>query len=128
MPQELTPEQRLTQIEKILQSAIKLSHSTTAKIDNLTEKVEANSETIKANNETIDRISRKVEANSEAIKANSEAIAGLTTRADRLTEQIATATNIFIDSIGVMREMQNEIKGLQIENRRIMDHIFGKES
>ncbi len=107
MAQELTPEQRLTQIEKILQSAIKLSHSNTAKIDSLTE---------------------KVEANSEAIKANPEAIAVLTNRADRLTEQIATATDIFIDSIGVMREMQNEIKGLQIENRRIMDHVFGTES
>ena len=33
MSQELTPEQRLTQIEKILQSAIKLSHSNTAKLD-----------------------------------------------------------------------------------------------
>ena len=107
MTQELTPEQRLTQIEKILQSAIQLSHSNTAKIDNLTE---------------------KVEANTEAIKANSEAIAGLTNRADRLTEQISTATDIFIDSIGVMREMQNEIKGLQVENRRIMDHLFGEES
>ncbi len=114
MTQELTPEQRLTQIEKILQSAIKLSHSNTAKID--------------ANTETIDRISRKVEANTEAIKANTEAIASLTDRADRLTEQIATATDIFIDSIGVMREMQNEIKGLQVENRRIMDHLFGEES
>ena len=107
MPQEVTPEQRLTQIEQILQSAIKLSHSNTAKIDALTE---------------------KVEANSEAIKANSEAIHNLTNRADRLTEQIATATDIFIDSIGVMREMQNEIKGLQIENRRIMDRISGAES
>ena len=100
MTQELTPEQRLTQIEKILQSAIKLSHSNTAKI----------------------------EANTEAIKANSGAIALLTNRVDRLTEQIATATDIFVDSIGVMREMQNEIKGLQVENRRIMDHLFGEES
>ena len=46
MSQELTPAQRLTQIEKILSSAIKLSHSNTAKI-------EANSEAIKANTEAI---------------------------------------------------------------------------
>ena len=48
MSQELTSAQRLTQIEKILQSAIKLSHSNTAKI-------EANSEAIKANTEALDR-------------------------------------------------------------------------
>ena len=49
MPQELTPEQRLTQIEKLLESAVKLSHSNTAKID--------------ANNQAIERIGQKVEAN-----------------------------------------------------------------
>ena len=53
MSRELTPAQRLTQIEKILQSAIKLSHSNTAKID--------------SNTEMIDRIGQKVEANAEAI-------------------------------------------------------------
>ncbi len=93
MSRELTPEQRLTQIEKILQSAIKLSHS-----------------------------------NTEKIEANTEAINALTDRVDRLTIQMATATDMFIDSIGVMKEMQNEIKGLQIENRRILDHLFGQES
>ena len=46
MTQELTPKQRLTQIEKILHSAIKLSHSNTAKIE--------------ANTEMIDRIGQKI--------------------------------------------------------------------
>jgi ABC-type transporter Mla subunit MlaD len=77
MPQELTSEQRLIQIEKLLESAVKLSHSNTAKIDALTEKV--------------DRV---------------------TDRVDRVTEQIGRATEIFIDSMGVMREMQSEIRGL----------------
>ena len=48
MTQELTPEQRLTQIEKIWQSAIKLSHSNTAKIDANTEAIKANTEAINA--------------------------------------------------------------------------------
>ena len=93
MSQELTPEQRLTQIEKILASAIKLSHSNTAKID-----------------------------------ANTEAINALTNRVDRLTEQMGRATEMFIDSIGVIRIMQSEIRGLQIENRRIIDRVFGEDN
>jgi ribonuclease HII len=100
MTQELTPEQRLTQIEKILQSAIKLSYSNTSKID-----------------------------------ANTEAIEALTNRVDRLTEQMGRATEMFIDSMGVMRIMQNnfetmqsEIRGLQVENRRILDRLFGEEN
>jgi hypothetical protein len=35
---------------------------------------------------------------------------------------------MFIDSMGVMREMQSEIRGLQVENRRIFDHLFGEET
>lgn len=42
MPQELTPAQRLTQIEKLLESTVKLSRSNTDKIDALTEKVDCN--------------------------------------------------------------------------------------
>ncbi len=53
MTQKLTHSQRLTQIEKLLESAVKLSHNNTAKID--------------ANTETIDRIGQKVEANTGAI-------------------------------------------------------------
>ncbi len=93
MSQELTPEQRLTQIEKLLESAVKLSHSNTAKID-----------------------------------ANTEAINALTNRVDQLTEQMGRATEMFIDSIGVIRIMQSEIRGLQLENRRIIDRVFGEDN
>ncbi|MDJ0690557.1 MAG: hypothetical protein QNJ41_18865 [Xenococcaceae cyanobacterium MO_188.B32] len=93
MPQELTPEQRLTQIEKLLESAVKLSYSNTAKID-----------------------------------ANTEAIDALTNRVDRLTEQMGRATEMFIDSMGVIRAMQTEIRGLQVENRHILDRFFGEDN
>ncbi len=93
MSQELTPEQRLTQIEKLLESAVKLSHSNTAKID-----------------------------------ANTEAINALTNRVDQLTEQMGRATEMFIDSIGVIRIMQSEIRGLQMKNRRIIDRVFGEDN
>ena len=37
-------------------------------------------------------------------------------------------TNIFIDSMAVIREMQSEVRGLQIENRRILERVFGEDN
>ena len=36
-------------------------------------------------------------------------------------------TNIFIDSMGVIKEMQSQVKGLQMENRRIIEKVFGED-
>ena len=114
MSQELTPEQRLTQIEKLLESAIKLSHSHTSQI-------EANSSQIEANSQAIDRLTVKIEANSSQIETNSQAI-------DRLTVKMAEATDLFLDSMKVIKEMQKEVRGLQVENRRIIDRVFGEDT
>jgi chromosome segregation ATPase len=121
MSQELISEQRLTQIEKLLESAVKLSHSNTARIDALTAKVEHNTE-------SIDALTKKVEHNTESIDALGEKVDRVTDRVDRVTEQLGRATEIFIDSMNVMREMQSEIRGLQVENRRILDRLFGEEN
>ncbi|MDJ0573612.1 MAG: hypothetical protein QNJ65_00415 [Xenococcaceae cyanobacterium MO_234.B1] len=149
MTPELTPEQRLTQIEKILASAIKLSHSNTAKIEANTEMIDRIGQKVEANTEMIDRIGQKVEANTEMIdrigqkvEVNTEAIAAQDLKIDRLTEQMGRATDMFIDSMNVMRtmqtnienmqtdirEMQSEIRGLQVENRRIIDRVFGEDN
>ena len=114
MSQELTPEQRLTQMEKLLESAIKLSRKNAAQIE--------------ANSQAIDRLTAKTEANSQAIdrltvktEANSQAI-------DRLTVKMAEATDLFLDSMKVIKEMQKEVRGLQVENRRILDRVFGEDT
>ena len=107
MTQELTPEQRLTQMEKLLESAIKLSRKNASQI-------EANSAQIEANSQAIDRLTVKTEANSQAI--------------DHLTVKMAEATDLFLDSIKVIKEMQKEVRGLQVENRRILDRIFGEDA
>ncbi len=45
---------------------------------------------------------------------------------DRLTIQMASLSEMFRESIQVMKAMQSEIKGLQTENKRILDHLFGE--
>ena len=90
-------------------------------IDRIGQKVEANNEMINAVTKKLDRLTEKTEDNAAAIDA-------LTNRGDRLTEQIGRATEMFIDSLGVIREMQSEIRGLQVENRRIIDRVFGEDN
>lgn len=43
-----------------------------------------------------------------------------------LTQQMASLSDMFSESIQVMKAMQLEIKGLQTENKRILDHLFGE--
>jgi predicted nucleic acid-binding Zn-ribbon protein len=40
-------------------------------------------------------------------------------------QQMASLSEMFIESIGIMKTMQSDIKGLQTENKRILDHLFG---
>jgi len=62
---------------------------------------------------TVDRIALQQETNSQAIHAMVNAIASLVqTQQEQLT---------------AIREMQSEVKGLQVENRRILQHIFGDD-
>jgi hypothetical protein len=89
----------------------------------------------------LDRIEALVEANARAIAANSEAIAASNEqmaiveqtmqRLGERTEIIALAVERMIDvqlqTFRVIEEMQAEVRGLQTENRRILDHLFGQE-
>lgn len=50
-----------------------------------------------------------------------------------LITEMASLSEMFVESVGTMRNMQSdikimqsEIKGLQTENKRILDHLFGE--
>lgn len=58
-----------------------------------------------------------------------QTIAAITQLGQR-TEVIATAverlTDVQLQTFRVIEEMQQEVRGLQTENRRILDHLFGE--
>ncbi len=51
----------------------------------------------------------------------------LTDKVDTVTQQMGELTSIFIDSMGVIKEMQSQVRGLQMENRRIIERVFGED-
>ena len=99
-PPDLTPEQRLNQIEILLATAAK----------------------------NINRTTELSNRNAEAIERSSEDSLDLRLSIGRLSE-------MFTESVGIMRKqqvniekMQSEIRGLQVENQRILHRVFGENN
>jgi hypothetical protein len=98
--QDLTPEQRLNQIELLLATAAK----------------------------NINRTTELSNRNAEAIEKSSENSLDLRLSIERLSQ-------MFTESVGIMRKqqvniekMQSEIRGLQVENQRILHRVFGENN
>ena len=67
----------------------------------------------------LETCAKKTLSNSEQIERNSEQI-------NQLTIQMASLSEMFAQSVKIMTKMQSEIKGIQTENKRILDHLFGE--
>ncbi|UZQ53614.1 hypothetical protein OOK60_14070 [Trichothermofontia sichuanensis B231] len=85
---------------------------TDERLDQLAQLVESNARQIEAN-------SRQIEANSRLIESNSRTIQAL---ADLAAEERQERAAI-LESI---REIQQEVRGLQTENRRILDILLNE--
>jgi len=95
-------EERLKRIEILLETCAKVT------VANQTEIKELAAQT----NQQINELAVQTAQNQQQI--------------NQLTVQIASLSEMFVESVGIMRNMQSEIKGLQTENKRILDHLFGE--
>ena len=106
-PQDMNSEQRLQQIEILLSTAAK----------------------------TINRTTERSERNAEAIERYAEAIERLSEEGIELRLAIGRLAEMFTESVGIIRQqqtniekMQSEIRGLQVENQRILQRVFGENN
>jgi uncharacterized coiled-coil DUF342 family protein len=97
MDDQETSAQRLNQIEILLATAAKAINRNTENIDRLTERMNRSEE-----------------------------------RMDRTDARFAEISEMFIESVGIIRQhqvniekMQSEIRGLQVENQRIILRVLG---
>jgi uncharacterized coiled-coil DUF342 family protein len=104
MDDQETSAQRLNQIEILLATAAKAINRNTENIDRLTERMDRSEE----------RMDRTEE------------------RMDRTDARFAEISEMFIESVGIIRQhqvniekMQSEIRGLQVENQRIILRVLG---
>jgi methyl-accepting chemotaxis protein len=85
------------------------------------------------NDERLDKLAETVVQTAESVGRAADTVNQLITGMNQLnqrTETIALAvermTDVQLQTFRVIEEMQAEVKGLQTENRRILDHLFGE--
>jgi methyl-accepting chemotaxis protein len=83
--------------------------------------------------ERLDRLAETVVQTAESVGRAADTVNQLITGMNQLnqrTETIALAvermTDVQLQTFRVIEEMQAEVRGLQTENRRILDHLFGE--
>ena len=80
--------------------------------------------------ERLRRIEILLETCAKVTVSNQAEIKELRERSDaeraELRHQLASLSAMFTESVRIMQNMQSEIKGLQTENKRILDHLFGE--
>jgi methyl-accepting chemotaxis protein len=81
----------------------------------------------------LDRLAETVVQTAESVGRAADTVNQLITGMNQLnqrTETIALAvermTDVQLQTFRVIEEMQAEVRGLQTENRRILDHLFGE--
>ena len=75
----------------------------------------------------LDRIEAIVESNAKLIASNAKAIEAAAADRDVLRQAIVGMTEVANQTFAVIGEMQAEVRGLQAENRRILDRMFSGE-
>lgn len=68
----------------------------------------------------LDRLERLAETTLLAIQQQQAQI-------DQLRDGINEVVGMFATQAEQIAEMQTEVRGLQVENRRILDHLFGSQ-
>lgn len=90
--------------------------------------------TTSPDNNRLDRIEKILETvvatvaqNSQQIEANSRETAELRSAVNSLVQIVELHQTNFEVIVTEMKQMHAEIRGLQTENRRILDHLFGEQ-
>jgi hypothetical protein len=95
--QEMTSEQQLKQVEILLATAAK----------------------------TINRTTEQCDRNALATEHNTQSIELLSERVYMVADRVSEISEMFIQSVSIISQMQTEIRGLQVENQRILEQMFG---
>ena len=127
-------EDEMETIKQILGAAARMTERNSTSIDRLTDRIDRLTSTVDRlavsqlnTEERVDRLTSTIDRLAVSQLNTEERVDQLTVSRVNLEETM----NRFIQNAEadrtVMREMQTEVRGLQIENRRIMDHLFGQQ-
>jgi uncharacterized coiled-coil DUF342 family protein len=118
-------EERLKRIEILLETCAKTTVANQAEIKSLIEQTAENKAEIKSLIEQTAENKAEIKLLIEQTAENKAEIKEVRQQVNQLIVQMASLSEMFVETIGVMKTMQSDIKGLQTENNRILDNLFG---
>ena len=75
----------------------------------------------------LSQIEKLLETSAKMIVRHDKEIVELRKQTQRNADHLAQLSEMFIESIKVIKEMQSQVRGIQTENQRLMKHLFGDE-
>lgn len=115
-----TVKQTLVLVASLVESNRESIDELTDRLDQLTVRVDRLAVSQENTQATVDRLV-------ESQQTTQVEISQLTGTVNQLAELVIQSIESANADRAVMREMQLEVRGIQTENRRILDHLFGSE-
>jgi methyl-accepting chemotaxis protein len=78
--------------------------------------------------ERLDRLADTVGQTADTVNQLITGIGQLNQRTETISLAVERMTDVQLQTFRVIEEMQAEVRGLQTENRRILDRVFGEQS
>jgi methyl-accepting chemotaxis protein len=82
----------------------------------------------------LDQVATQQQVNTDALGNVTTKLDQLTTKVDGLTEEVDSLRDIVLHAVNnaeadrqLIVEMQTEVRGIQTENKRILEYLFGQQ-
>ncbi|MGK7874674.1 MAG: hypothetical protein AB4426_15630 [Xenococcaceae cyanobacterium] len=126
-----SPPDRLDRIEAVLESTAHLAQSNTLSITDLRESIRSVEVIAESNTRSIASLREAIRAVGVVTENNAQTITRLSEENNRTMSRLAERINRFVEQAerdrAAILQMQREIKGLQTENRRILERWQNKD-
>jgi len=77
--------------------------------------------------ERLDKLADTVAQTADTVNQLIAGMGQLNQRTETIALAVERMTDVQIQTFRVIEEIQQEVRGLQTENRRILDHLFGEK-
>ncbi|KYC36847.1 hypothetical protein WA1_45130 [Scytonema hofmannii PCC 7110] len=129
---------RLDLIEALLLQTVQQQHANTATISQIAQQQQANTATVsqiaqqqQANTATISQIAQQQQANTATISQLTQQQAELKQELQDSISHLVSVIGNFVEEAqkdrAIIQELQSEVRGIQTENQRILQYLFGRQ-
>ena len=128
MATERWDDERLDRLAEIVMDIASEARNARQDLAETRQIAESNARAIQASNERLDRLENIVESNTRATQASNERLDRLGQTVDSNARVIQLIANAIGEAAEDRREFKQSIRGLQYENRQILDILLNRQN